>query len=211
MWGIGACDSRWSPSAGRGVSTACANRSRGCGRDRSVDDRVILLNKGVKMDEGNPKEIVDLYKKLLVHIEDGGEGTEGENSQEELSPEEQEARRFLGMEIAIEHVQEKISLPIKPEDLFVAIRAGLTGSQLGELAKLFKELGFDSMKPLADYFNCNLDDATRAKVEGALSQVLKKEDARLDAVGVNERLDSLDVAYKQGVAPEQMKPAVEEV
>ena len=128
-----------------------------------------------------------------------------------LSPEEQEARRFLGMEIAIEHVQEKISLPIKPEDLFVAIRAGLTGSQLGELAKLFKELGFDSMKPLADYFNCNLDDATRAKVEGALSQVLKKEDARLDAVGVNERLDSLDVAYKQGVAPEQMKPAVEEV
>ena len=55
-------------------------------------DRVILLNKGVKMDEGNPKEIVDLYKKLLVHIEDGGEGTEGENEQEALSPEEQEKR-----------------------------------------------------------------------------------------------------------------------
>lgn len=55
-------------------------------------DRVILLNKGVKMDEGNPKEIVDLYKKLLVHIEDGGEGTEGENEQEQLSPEEQEKR-----------------------------------------------------------------------------------------------------------------------
>ena len=44
------------------------------------------------MDEGNPKEIVDLYKKLLVHIEDGGEGTEGENEQEALSPEEQEKR-----------------------------------------------------------------------------------------------------------------------
>ncbi len=32
-------------------------------------DRVILLNKGVKMDEGNPKEMVDLYKKVLVHQE----------------------------------------------------------------------------------------------------------------------------------------------
>lgn len=30
-------------------------------------DRVVLLNKGVKLAEGNPKEIVDLYKKLLVN------------------------------------------------------------------------------------------------------------------------------------------------
>lgn len=29
-------------------------------------DRVILLNKGVKMDEGTPKDMVDLYKQLLV-------------------------------------------------------------------------------------------------------------------------------------------------
>lgn len=29
-------------------------------------DKVILLNHGVKMDEGEPKEIVDLYKKVLV-------------------------------------------------------------------------------------------------------------------------------------------------
>ena len=29
-------------------------------------DRVILLNKGVKMDEGSPKQMVDLYKQLLV-------------------------------------------------------------------------------------------------------------------------------------------------
>ncbi len=30
-------------------------------------DRVILLNKGVKMAEGNPKDMIDLYKKVLVH------------------------------------------------------------------------------------------------------------------------------------------------
>lgn len=30
-------------------------------------DRVILLNDGIKLDEGNPKEMVDIYKKLLVH------------------------------------------------------------------------------------------------------------------------------------------------
>lgn len=29
-------------------------------------DRVILLNKGIKLDEGSPKEMVDLYKQLLV-------------------------------------------------------------------------------------------------------------------------------------------------
>ena len=29
-------------------------------------DRVILLNKGVKLDEGLPKDMIDLYKKLLV-------------------------------------------------------------------------------------------------------------------------------------------------
>ncbi len=32
-------------------------------------DRVVLLNRGVKLDEGNPKEMVDLYKKVLVHQE----------------------------------------------------------------------------------------------------------------------------------------------
>ena len=32
-------------------------------------DRVVLLNKGIKMDEGSPKEMVDLYKKVLVHQE----------------------------------------------------------------------------------------------------------------------------------------------
>ena len=30
-------------------------------------DRVILLNKGVKLAEGKPKDMIDLYKKLMVH------------------------------------------------------------------------------------------------------------------------------------------------
>lgn len=32
-------------------------------------DRVVLLNKGEKLDEGQPKEMVDLYKKVLVNQE----------------------------------------------------------------------------------------------------------------------------------------------
>ena len=41
-------------------------------------DRVVLLNKGVKMAEGRPKEMVDLYKKLLVHLAGNEEENAGE-------------------------------------------------------------------------------------------------------------------------------------
>ena len=57
-------------------------------------DRVILLNKGVKLDEGSPKQMVDLYKQLLVgqkpvkqvesaNAETGAEGTAGETEEKE--------------------------------------------------------------------------------------------------------------------------------
>ncbi len=39
-------------------------------------DRVILLNKGDKVDEGEPKRIVDLYKRLLVDHGEEGEAPE---------------------------------------------------------------------------------------------------------------------------------------
>ena len=52
-------------------------------------DRVILLNKGVKLAEGNPKDMVNMYKKLLVHqldeetLEDvSGKSAIGEKSQD---------------------------------------------------------------------------------------------------------------------------------
>ena len=35
-------------------------------------DRVILLNKGEKLHEGNPKQIVDLYKQILAKDVDDG-------------------------------------------------------------------------------------------------------------------------------------------
>lgn len=44
-------------------------------------DRVILLNKGVVVEEGSPKAMVDLYKKILV----GREGTAGGTGEEEAS------------------------------------------------------------------------------------------------------------------------------
>lgn len=40
-------------------------------------DRVILLYKGVKLDEGSPKEMVDLYKQLLVGQEPVKQKTDG--------------------------------------------------------------------------------------------------------------------------------------
>ncbi|NBI89172.1 ABC transporter ATP-binding protein [Lachnospiraceae bacterium] len=40
-------------------------------------DRVVLLNQGVKLGEGSPKEMIDVYKRVLVgqyELHDGGEG-----------------------------------------------------------------------------------------------------------------------------------------
>ena len=47
-------------------------------------DRVILINKGEKLAEGTPKEMVDLYKRVLVNqIEDAGAADDTEDRQQE--------------------------------------------------------------------------------------------------------------------------------
>lgn len=52
-------------------------------------DRVVLLNKGKKLDEGSPKEMVDIYKKLLVNQYDAETGeTLGETQEDEKIPNE---------------------------------------------------------------------------------------------------------------------------
>ncbi len=55
-------------------------------------DRVILLNKGKKLDEGSPKEMIDLYKKLLVnqYDEETGETLGDTQHQEEQIAEQQQ-------------------------------------------------------------------------------------------------------------------------
>ena len=47
-------------------------------------DRVILLNKGVKRAEGDPPKIVDIFKKLLVNLDDGDDlGTDADEAKDE--------------------------------------------------------------------------------------------------------------------------------
>lgn len=61
-------------------------------------DRVILLNKGVKLKEGNPKEIVDIYKKLLVNQYDEKEDSVAEIGQaikEEGSTRKDELKKYM--------------------------------------------------------------------------------------------------------------------
>lgn len=48
-------------------------------------DRVVLLNKGEKMAEGKPKEMVDLYKKVLVGLDDTEDLSKDENPLESVS------------------------------------------------------------------------------------------------------------------------------
>lgn len=43
-------------------------------------DRVILLNKGIKKAEGSPREMVDLYKKIMVGLDDAEESVEEQSN-----------------------------------------------------------------------------------------------------------------------------------
>lgn len=45
-------------------------------------DRAILLNNGAKISEGIPKEVIDIYKKVLVHQLDENNGNIDENNKE---------------------------------------------------------------------------------------------------------------------------------
>ena len=52
-------------------------------------DRVILLNQGVKLDEGSPKDMINLYKKVLVNqLESKEEKTTEENQEIEKASEQ---------------------------------------------------------------------------------------------------------------------------
>lgn len=57
-------------------------------------DKVILLNQGTKVDEGEPKYIVDLYKRFLVHQEGDPEAEKKQKEEAaKASPEEQAAAK----------------------------------------------------------------------------------------------------------------------
>ena len=57
-------------------------------------DKVILLNQGTKVDEGEPKYIVDLYKRFLVHQEGDPEAEKKQKKEAaKATPEEQEAAK----------------------------------------------------------------------------------------------------------------------
>lgn len=55
-------------------------------------DRVVLLNQGVKLNEGQPKEMIDIYKKLLVNQYTEAEAEEEKN--EEKKQEESNGKKL---------------------------------------------------------------------------------------------------------------------
>lgn len=55
-------------------------------------DRVVLLNQGTKLAEGAPKEMVDMYKKVLVHQLD--EGTAEDEKVEQESPQKENEQHW---------------------------------------------------------------------------------------------------------------------
>ncbi len=57
-------------------------------------DRVVLLNKGEKLAEGTPKEMIDLYKKLLVNHMDEADTSETEVVEHEAAPQPIEDTRL---------------------------------------------------------------------------------------------------------------------
>lgn len=47
-------------------------------------DKVVLLNKGIKVEEGNPKQVIDVYKKILANQFEEPETVEAVNEAEEV-------------------------------------------------------------------------------------------------------------------------------
>ncbi|MCH1982189.1 ABC transporter ATP-binding protein [Ruminococcus sp. OA3] len=72
-------------------------------------DRVVLLNRGEKLDEGQPKPMVDLYKKLLVHQE--------EEAQEKAMDAGEQAMAAQGVDIQPEGGFWKDALVTNPQVL----------------------------------------------------------------------------------------------
>ncbi|MDO4477826.1 MAG: ABC transporter ATP-binding protein [Lachnospiraceae bacterium] len=70
-------------------------------------DRVVLLNKGVKRAEGAPQAMVDLFKKLLVNLDDEEETEEAPAEEAEKKPTDAEAA---------ESIRQKTEEKIKADD-----------------------------------------------------------------------------------------------
>lgn len=79
-------------------------------------DKVILLNQGTKVDEGEPKYIVDLYKRFLVHQEGDPEAEKKQKEEAaKASPEEQAAAKKAAEE---QKEQEVAGLALEAESGF---------------------------------------------------------------------------------------------
>lgn len=61
-------------------------------------DKVILLNKGIKVDEGSPKEIIDLYKKILANQSVEVNELEEENQEDETEQKQESYTAVAGTE-----------------------------------------------------------------------------------------------------------------
>ena len=76
-------------------------------------DKVVLLNQGVKLGEGSPKEMIDAYKQVLV----GQYPTQAEKHSEEDSSLEETSKAGLSEEESQSHSQEQDNAVVKNPEL----------------------------------------------------------------------------------------------
>jgi len=119
-------------------------------------DRVILLNKGVKRAEGNPSKIVDIYKKLLVNLDDNSDPDDEEDPDD-------------GAEAGDDFSEKETEIEIREEDPQLSLTGGLTKNpntlDYGEKqAEIRQVVTFDSMGNVTDSIEKGQPFAIRMKV-----------------------------------------------
>ena len=144
-------------------------------------DRVVLLNQGVKMDEGAPKAMVDLYKRLLVHQEEEAQAQAQEAQEKEQS--------LAGADLQVQGGVWKDSLVTNPE----VLEYGEKQAEVVDFAVLDQNGRITNTVEKGSEFTIRMKVAFRETVEDPIFAYTLKDLKGTEITGTNTMFEKVSV------------------
>lgn len=144
-------------------------------------DRVVLLNQGVKMDEGAPKAMVDLYKRLLVHQEEEAQA-QAQEAQEKEQP-------SAGADLQVQGGVWKDSLVTNPE----VLEYGEKQAEVVDFAVLDQNGRITNTVEKGSEFTIRMKVAFRETVEDPIFAYTLKDLKGTEITGTNTMFEKVSV------------------